>query len=170
MEKRGLFLLLALFSAHALAEEVPNTRVTYPVGISAEILGRGMLWSINFERVVSEQAAVGVGYGQVATEQSEVETDRSARMIPVWMNYYLSDSGNSAFVTGGANVVLNSGSVKRDTATVSALKLPNDAILPVAGGGYESRTDTGFLFRFGAYLLVGDNVKPWMGFTFGQTF
>lgn len=171
MKKLGfLMVVLAVFIASAQAADAPNTRVTYPTGISAEILGRGPLWSVNFEQVVSEDFAVGFGYGQVGTEQNGNDTGRTANLLPVFMNYYLKKSGNSVFITGGANVVLNSKKVKNDSASVSGLDFPNDAILPTFGFGYESRTDTGFFFRATGYLLAGDSVAPWMGFTFGHAF
>ncbi len=163
--------VLALFgtSAFAAPGDPPNTRVTYPTSVFAELLGRGLLYTVGLEQVVSEDLAVGVGFSSAKTERNGVD-GVTAKLIPVYMNYYFKKQGSSPFVTAGADVVLNSSDVRGNTSNVGNLRMPSDAILPTAGIGFESRTDQGFLFRVAAYALVGDIVKPWLGFTFGHGF
>src|SRR4051812_18911854 len=109
MKHTFIVILAVLFSSSSFAKpgDAPHTRVTYPSAVSAEILGRGMLYSVNFEEVVSDDLGVGIGFSRVSTDRNDVDTGRSATMLPVFMSYYFSRTAGSMFVTGGADVVLN---------------------------------------------------------------
>jgi hypothetical protein len=50
------------------------------------------------------------------------------------------------------------------------VKYKSATVFPVLGVGFESRGDTGFLFRATAYGIVSSDVHPWLGFTFGYAF
>jgi hypothetical protein len=143
-----------------------NTRVTNPNAISFELGGRGLLYSVDFDRVLNENLAVGIGVGTVSTNNSTVGTG----VIPVYGNYYFSESAGSLFATLGANLITNAGSLSGLNSNVGNVQFTNSPIQLTFGLGYEYRSDPGFLVRVAAYGIYAGNVSPWGGFTIGYSF
>jgi|GEM_PF-1410993 len=149
-----------------------NTRSTYPTAVSAELLGRGLLYSVQVDQSLTDRFSAGIGFSTNSAKNPTTDnsTGETAVMLPAYVNYYFSESGQSPFVTGSMTVLTNSSKVKGQEASTSGLKFPSDSIMPSFGVGYESRSETGFLVRVTAYALVGENVRPWVGFTAGFAF
>jgi len=152
-----------------------NTRATYPNSVSVEIYGKGLLWGLYFDKVLSDHIAVGIGLGRTGTQTSGgVVTETNASILPIYMNYYFSQNQGSIFLTGGANLVMNYDGVKDLKSTLGQYPFTQN-MYPVLGFGYEHRSDLGFLFRitaYGFYTNSADDgpVKPWLGFHFGYSF
>jgi len=177
--RRFALISIALFvtapSAFAATTGGPlsaHTRVTYPSAVSIEMLGRAMLYSVNFDQVVNDNMAVGAGIGNVSTNVHDTDRDtgNSATFIPAYMNYYFSQSAGSPFVNGGVTLILNPASVKGSDTSTGSLHIPNSSVMPTFGGGYENRGDNGFLFRVTGYVVAGKSLTPWLGFSFGYGF
>jgi hypothetical protein len=149
-----------------------HTRVTYPSALSIEVLGRNMLYSIGFDQVVNDNIAAGVGFGTVSMifPNTDVDANKTATFVPVYMNYYFMKEGGTPYVTGGVTLITNHSSVKNLETSTGGLKIPTSSVMPVFGAGYENRGDTGFLFRVTGYAVAGKSVAPWVGFTFGYVF
>jgi hypothetical protein len=149
-----------------------HTRVTYPSTVSIEVLGRAMLYSVNFDQVVDDHIAVGAGFGSVSTNRhdTDIDTGETASFIPVYMNYYFTEMAGSPFVTGGVTMILNHAAVKGTDTSTGSLQIPSSTVMPEFGAGYEFRTDTGFLFRVAGYLAAAKSLTPWVGFSFGYAF
>jgi hypothetical protein len=148
-----------------------DTRVTNPNAVLLEVGGRGILYSVNYDRVVSEDLAFGIGYGSgPVTSANGVDTSQSVSLIPVYVNLYLMRDQGSLYVTGGADFVTNPGSIVGYSANQSGVVFQNTSIMPTFGVGYENRSDAGFLVRATGYVLVASNVKPWAGFSIGYSF
>lgn len=150
-----------------------HTRATYPDAMNIEILGRGMLWSATYDRVVSDELAAGFGFGAVGTKPIAGRTTSSAAsevvsMVPVYMNYYFMQDAGSVYATGGANVLLNNVDTRK--SKLSNLEFNDTQVVPTFGVGYENRTEAGFLVRATVYGLASENVTAWFGFTFGYAF
>jgi hypothetical protein len=163
------------FSAGASSTGGPlsdHTRVTYPSAVSVEMLGRGMLYSVNFDQVMNDNIAAGVGFGSVSTNfhDSDVDAGETATFIPAYMNYYFQKSAGSPFVTGGVTLILNHAATKGLDTSTGSLQIPSSSVMPTFGAGYENRSDTGFLFRVTGYLIAGKSLTPWLGFSFGYGF
>lgn len=154
----GFVVFLAAGQARA-----EHTRATNPGAASLEILGRAVLYSINFDYVMGDDMAAGLGIGAVTTKQSG-----SATMIPAYFLYYFSREQGSIFATGGVTVM--SSSLNGQVSKAGNVAFDANLVLPNLGLGYENRGDGGYLFRFGAYALFASAVKPWVGFTFGWAF
>src|ERR1035437_9102883 len=104
-----------------------------PNAISVELLGRGIAYSINYDRVVSPEIAVGIGFETLSVGASNDNgTQYSAAtitIIPLYLNYYLSDNdGSRWFVSGGIDII--SASWHNDSYTFSGT-----GALFTAGGG-----------------------------------
>lgn len=155
----------------ATKREQPHTRVTYPSAFNVEMLGRGMLWNITFDQVLNDDMAAGFGFGAVSTQTaSGADGNQTATMVPAYFHYYFSRTQGSVYATGGLNLILNASKVRDLESSTGGLEFRRDSIIPTFGVGYENRGDNGFLFRIAAYGLLGDDLTPWMGFTFGYAF
>ena len=170
--KLGLFGALAFcflsvgVSSMAAGED---TRATLPDALSVEALGRSFLWSVNYDRVLSDDFAAGFGFGMTATKTviNGVDTDTSAKIVPLYANYYFMPTQASLFLTGGVDIVLNINEVKTYKTSVGESEFNSSAVIPTFGLGYENRADAGFLVRGAVYALVAKSVKPWFGMSFG---
>src|SRR6185437_16284969 len=89
-----------------------DTRVTNPNALSVEILGRGGMYSIDFDRVLDEHLVAGLGFGSVSTQtRSGASNATDATLIPVYVNYNFTPDQGSFYATGGATVVSDSSDV-----------------------------------------------------------
>ena len=147
------------------AQADTHTRVTNPSAVSLELLGRGFFYSLNFDRVISDDIAVGAGFGTASTDNGSIS------MIPVYGNYYFKRDANSLFATAGVAIIpsaTNGNSLRLSTAR---LNYSTPSVAPELGLGFESRGDAGFLFRGTAYVIITDGkVFPWGGVSFGYAF
>ena len=169
--------MLALLASSALAAPAASasehTRVTYPNAVGIEVLGRTQLWSLFYDRVLSDDLSAGFGYGSAKLDTAAgTDSGLSANQVTVYGNYYLTRQAESVFLTGGANVVTNGSSVKSLGLQTSpgAVKIKSSTVFPVLGVGFESRSDAGFLFRAAGYAIVSGDIHPWVGFSFGLAF
>ncbi len=170
---RPLFFALgfsALMIAPAFADG-ENTRLTNPNAAYIEILGRGIRYSIGYDRALNDYFVAGFGFGSTLLDtDAGVATTFSAKMIPIYLNYYFMPEAGSVFASGGVDFVLNPRDAQGLKSTLSSLKYSSGGVVPTAGIGYENRGDFGFLFRMAAYVLIDRSVAPWVGFTFGYAF
>jgi len=161
----GIALALALAAPLARAE---HTRVTNPNAASLEIFGRGLMYAIQYDRVMNDDLAAGLGIGSVGTKDAnDKDLGRSAWLIPVHAEYYISRDQGSLFVTAGANLVTNASTVKGSFSTLGGVEFSSTPIQGTFGVGYENRGDSGFLFRAAVYGIVASKLSPWLGVTFG---
>lgn len=166
----AIALSLVAFSA-ARAAQAEHVRVTNPNAASVELLGRGMLYTVNFDRVVTDDLVAGVGFGTTSLRDlNDNDSGFSTALIPVYANYYFMRDGNSLFATAGAAILTNSGAANGRKATFSGVEFNSTPVIPQFGVGFESRSDAGFLFRATAYGIVSKNIRPWFGFTLGYSF
>jgi hypothetical protein len=157
-----MFSLLSSFAYAAGSTERPNA-------VSFELLGRGLLYSLDYDRQVTDEVAIGIGYsqfGQGEYDKNGVHYDAiHITVIPVYLNYYLENSGTQRwYITGGLDFVSGTISSNGFSDTGSGVGI-------VAGGGYEYRSDSGFLFRATPYIVASTGgARLWGGLTFGYAF
>jgi len=173
--KNRLFLLgLALLSVAVLWTRpvlAENERVTKPTSVGLELFGRGLLYSVHVDQVLSEELAAGIGYGSVGLKTpGGADLNTSAHMLPVYMNYYFMPEQGSVFATAGANLVLNQSAASGNKAVMSGLVFSSSGVVPNFGVGYENRSPTGVILRVTAYGLIAQSFYPWFGFDLGFAF
>jgi|GEM_PF-3304992 len=133
-----------------------------PNAISFELLGRGILYSFNYDRELSQNFALGAGY--VSYSATSGSSSATLTVIPLYANWYFSPGPHRGFLTAGADLVMLS-------ASLSGYQLGASGLAPIAGGGYEYRGPGGFLFRGTGYLVVGTvSSTATIGLTFGYAF
>jgi hypothetical protein len=163
---RAEVVLLAALGAGLMASSTyaEDTRATNPDALSLEVLGRGALWSVDYDRVLDEHLAAGLGLGTVSLKNGA----GNATMIPAYVNYYLAPEQGSLFLTAG--VTLATGA-KNSEINTGGFEIGDTPFFGTFGIGYENRSDAGYLVRLAAYGMVTDqNVKPWGGISFGKSF
>lgn len=165
-----LFLLLSVWASIPVAR-AEHTRVTNPNAVTLELFGKGMLWSVQYDRALSDDLVAGLGWGGVPVKfANDTDANIRATLIPAYMSYYFFRDQGSPMVTAGVTLVNNTSEVKTLKSNPGGLRFSSSAALPTIGVGYENRGDSGFLFRVNAYGILGDNFVPWFGFTFGYAF
>jgi hypothetical protein len=177
-DKRGSLLIagilsLGLFlSSEQRGLAATNTRVSSPTAFLVELAGRGLLYSVNIDRVLSDDFSAGFGIGSVTmNDLNGVSANISATMIPAYVNYYLMRDAGSVFVTGGINLVTNANTVKDLKSNAGNLEFSSTPIHFNAGVGYEYRSDAGYLMRVTGYALYGGKkIAPWAGVALGYSF
>lgn len=146
------------------------TRPTNPNAVSLEVLGKSFLYSVNYDRAVSDDFFAGLGIGSVTLNNSDgTSSGRSAVMVPIYAGYYFIEDKGSPYVEIGAEAVM-SGGVQGLKTTVGGMQFPSNPVLPFFGVGWETRTDSGFLFRVTGYGVLGQSLTPWFGASFGYAF
>ncbi len=170
-----LAVLVALISTSAFAKtthvdtDVDNVATERPNAISAELLGRGLLYSINYDRSINENIAVGAGFSYWSL--SSYTSKASVLVVPLYGNYYFSPDSNRGFITAGMDIVSVSVEDHGFYSSDNYFAGHASGVAAVVGGGYEYRGKGGFLFRGAPYLLAGSGgAAVWLGLTFGTTF
>ena len=146
---------------HSISNDSAAALLVKPHAFSIEILGRGGLYSINYDRLVSEQLAVGGGLSYHSLSGS---LSGSIFLIPVYMNFYFTPGRKHAFLTGGADISIASG-------TSGTNVFSGSGVLGIVGAGYEYRSEGGFLFRLAPYVAFsGTGSTVTLGLSVGTVF
>ncbi|MCO5142048.1 MAG: hypothetical protein M9962_03040 [Oligoflexia bacterium] len=180
--KRLTFFLTALLFSFAIeigaeaAENNPNILVTSQDhnsdqenevsmarrhNLSTELLGRGGLYSFNYDYLLKDELALGLGISNYSISVADKKV--STYIIPVYANYYFLEGNHRVFATAGTNIIFASGNLNQDS------QISGSGLAGVVGGGYEYRSDDGFLFRASPYAFFGKASGVWLGLSFGYS-
>jgi hypothetical protein len=170
-------------------KEIPKNAV------SLELMGRGFLYGIGYDRKISNDIAVGasISYVMISLNPGVAKSRFQTLSLPLYGNYYFYNKSRHKLVaTGGLNLFafeakagLNDGlqaelssSSDSDTESQNSINIPElelsgSGLLPIpqAGIGYEYSAKNGFLARANLYGMyaVGAFI-PWVGVSAGFTF
>lgn len=156
--------------------------------VSLELLGRGALYSVNYDRLLGRSVAMGVGFSYMNVSSGVGDfgnLDITIIMVPLYANYYMNSSMNhrvlgtagvtiaNARVTAGSNLATKANRASEaplpfdlDTSASASVTIP----LPMAGLGYEYRSQGGFLARLTGYGVFYGSFQPWVGLGLGSHF
>jgi hypothetical protein len=138
-----------------------NTRSRLKSDVGIELLGRAVVYSFNYQRMVSPSFGLDLGLGALGGGGSG--SDGLLVLIPFGARVYLIPKDGSLFLTGGGVIV----SAAFDEGPFDSAA---DAYGYV-GLGFEFRSTGGFLFRGTAYGLIGGGGWfIWPGLTVGYAF
>lgn len=156
-----------------------NVGEARPNAFSVELLGRGLLYGLAYDRQLTDWLALGVGYTSADSGSGADSSRVSWTMIPVYGNFYFTPNNHRGFLTAGLNFIsveaqFTERTVSRETFGVetTSTNARGSAAFAVVGGGYEFRGDGGFLFRASLYqmLLGAAGSLTWFGLGFGVAF
>src|SRR4051812_29094365 len=139
-----LVVSLALGASPARAE---HTRVTNPNAFNVEFLGRGMLYSVNYDRVVNDDLVAGVGFGSTSMRNADgSDPGISTGLIPVFANYYFAREGGSFYGTAGGDSLANSRAPQGGKATFWGMRFNRKPGLSYFWVGGGKRSGAGVFF------------------------
>jgi len=159
-----------------------------PNSIYAEGLGAGLLYSINYERMVLDDLGVRAGFGywsvgaSATMDGQTVGASASYFSIPITASYVgIRNRKHSLELGGGPTIIHASGSASGFGVSSSGSAT---TALGTAMVGYRLHPvgDAGFMFRVGAMALVGKGlgfsvtnpdaigVLPWLYLSLGASF
>ncbi len=135
---------------------------------SFELLGRGGIYSVDFDHMVNPDMALGVGLAvwsiSTTSSSSYASNSVSVLVIPLYMDYFFSSGHGRPYLTAGLDIVTASVSFS-DSSSFSG-----SGAVAVLGGGFEYRGDSGFLFRFAPYVFIGNKAAITVGLGLGYAF
>ena len=186
-----LVLLNLFLMIHAFAEETPSPStnsqssqsqsnwlsVANPNAISFELLGRAGLYSFNYDRLLIDYVALGVGFSAITIRSTSGANSNNATalLFPVYGNFYLPLKSKTHRFYGTVGVTFAHSSSSADTDTGDVANESGTGTGYIAGVGYEYRSqdvDGGFIFRASVNVLkAGDSIfAPWPGVSAGYAF
>ena len=157
----AILLCVAASQSQAQGAAKPLVRATMRNDVGIELLGKAVVYSFTYQRMVSNALGLEAGLGILGGGGSS--TSSSLLFVPVSAKFYLIPKDGTLYLTGGAVLVsASTTSGPFDTAT---------DFYGAAGLGFEFRSAGGFLFRGTAYgLFAGGNYFIWPGLSFGYAF
>lgn len=161
--------LMIAVANSAFADSGGSSAMERPNSLSFELLGRGLLYSLNYDREVTPEIGVGFGlsFWKVGAHDADNKHYEATRItiVPIYLDYYFyNNRGNRFYVNGGLDMI---------SAKFSDSAFTNDSdsgVYFVAGTGYEYRGDNGFLFRGTLYLFFAGDIHLWPGLSLGYSF
>jgi hypothetical protein len=153
-----------LLSAGAAAQaQGPRvlTRTTMKNDVGIELLGKAVIYSFNYQRMVSPSVGLEIGLGALGGGGSG--SSGGIVMIPAGVKFYFIPQDGTLYLAAGgvlANGITDEGPFNGGTDAYA-----------YGGLGFEFRSPGGFLFRGTAYsLIAGGGWFIWPGLSVGYAF
>jgi len=151
--------------------------------IYADLLGPGLFYSLNYDRVLTDDLSARIGFSYLSFGVSASDgagTTASAGFsywaIPLTVSYLGIGSENNMFEVGGGGVIMNvtgSGLVEASGEVDSSGNVSSTMVGMTALAGYRHQpADGGFVFRVGAspVMVMGSGFLPWGYLSLGAAF
>ncbi len=157
----AVLLCAAVSQGQAQGTAKPLVRATMPNDVGIELLGKALIYSFSYQRMLGTTLGLEAGLGALGGGSSSSNT--TIAFFPVSAKVYLIPKDGTLYLTGGP--VLVSASTSSGPFN-SATNFYGDV-----GLGFEFRSTGGFLFRGTAYALFADGgYFIWPGITLGYAF
>lgn len=156
-------ILLVMLTSNLALSQVAGTASN---SIHLELLGNGLIYSLNYERIIIESLSARAGIGYIQVNEIGGDDKVSLTTVPVMVNYLLGSKSSHLELGIGACFIVASADFK-EFASVSGSET-----LGTATFGYRyQRPDGGILFRAGVTPLFGSiGFQLWFGLGFGYAF
>ena len=157
----AVLLLLIVFSQTGYSQTKPNS-------IYFEFIGNGVLYSINYDRLFTEDISGRIGLMYLSKLDWIFFTIDDIVIVPVTLNYLIGNGSNKFEIGAGIDYLsVSGGSIFGLHANASESKVFGTATI-----GYRyQQADGGFLFRIGFTPVFGENgLQPLGGLSLGFTF
>lgn len=162
---------LALVACVALPS-VASAEATAKNTIYAELLGPGGIYSINYDRLLTDAVAgrIGFSYFSFGATAGDVSSEATIMFIPVTVSYIgVGSDTHHLELGGGPTLVVASGTVSSDSSFASGSGV--GAFGSILAGYRLQPADGGFNFRVGLSPLFGaGGFVPWGYLSLGGTF
>lgn len=138
-----------------------------------EVLGSAALYSINYERFLSDDVSFRLGGSMISLTASDTVSSTSVTMltVPITLSYLGMSQGNHAFEVGGGATIVSLSAKATDSGSVSAFGSASGvAGTAIVGYRYAPRAG-GLNFRAAFTPLFGSGgFVPWFGLAIGYGF
>jgi hypothetical protein len=149
-----LIVVLLLPATSLLAQ----SRAEKPNDFTLELGGRCIVYSLSYQRFISEQVGLEIGASMLGgTDVSVIFLSGGARFYLTKKNATPCLAGGIVFVTAGTSA----GPFGEDSAS---------GVYFYASPGFEYRTSGGFVFRASVNILIKEGFFVWPGLTLGIAF
>jgi len=144
-----------------------------------ELGGNGLVYSVNYERFVSDNASLRIGAGYIGVGASAGPGSASASMltIPLLGNYYLGSANHKLQLGLGLTLIRLAGTIEFSPIERRAVEASGSVVIPAPTGvvGYRYIPESGGLALFAGFtpfLAPGTDrtVVPWPGLSVGGVF
>ena len=158
----AILLCAAVPQGHAQGVAKTLVRATMPNDVGIELLGKALLYSFSYQRMLGTTFGLEAGLGALG-EGGASSSNTMIVFVPVSAKVYLIPKDGTLYLTGGAVLA---------TASTNSGPLDNATdFYGHAGLGFEFRSPGGFLFRGTAYGLFAEgSYFIWPGITIGYAF
>ena len=136
-----------------------------------ELFGNALVGSINYDRMVTDNVSVRVGYGAInvtSTTEGTLTEEVGITMIPIIGNY-LRGEGSHKLEVGGGIVMITvdyTGSMEDLNFSIGA-----EGSVFTGNVGYRyQKPDGGIFFKASLCSFFGDELVPWFGLGLGYSF
>lgn len=154
--------------------------------LRVEFLGRGFLYGLSYDRMISDEVAIGGAFSflRYTFSPGVAKTSLQVISLPIYTNYYFTTGRHRFLATGGINLLSIEAKADVSDAAKRSLESDNSAFLPdldigtsgivpipQLGVGYEFRGKSGLITGANLYAmyLLG-NVLPFAGVNLGVAF
>jgi hypothetical protein len=131
-------------------EEPSKTR---PNAFTVDLFGRALLYSVNFDRQITDYFSLGVGISSWDASQRWTGFQSWVTVVPLYANFYFSPNASRGFLSAGADLI------KVSEPGFSGNTFENSGVAGTVGAGYEFREQSGFLVRLAGYLIIGRSTE-----------
>lgn len=162
--------------------------------LSVETLGKGGLYSLNYDYLASYRSALGLGFSYQSIRAHPMISEAQIQLVtlPVYANFYFPIENHRPFLSTAVTFIKAHATANLDLSEVFAgmklsyasdnneeqvsvekadLKMNNSVdvffAIPSLGAGYEFRTAEGAIFRLQALGFIHDKITAWGGLSFG---
>ena len=138
-----------------------------PNSVYLEILGNGVLYSVNYDRRFTDHVGGRLGFMIFSAESEDNPNERiSVALIPVMVNF-LVGTGSSRLELGIGPLFAAAAAETEEPETISGAGL--GGVTTTFGYRYQP-TDGGFVFRVGLTPFYSDGPQLWGGISVGYGF
>jgi hypothetical protein len=165
MNRLVMLTLLSLLGPAGTAAAQARALPSAPNAVYLELAGNGLLYSLNYDRLLAPKIAARVGVMGLGAAS---DTSSAAVLAAPLMVSYLFGEGNSHFETG-IGVMLAAGAV--DEVEGFEDESFSGAVGTATVGYRYRRPGGGFVFRAGVTPFFNTSgIGPWIGLSFGYGF
>jgi hypothetical protein len=138
----------------------PEAGITAPNAIYVELLGSGLIYSINYDRLFTDYFGARIGIGYLPDGSLSLTT------IPITASFFPFGASSSKLEIGAGVVQASLGSTKVGKTTGGTYL----GYVGILGYRFEPR-DGGFLFRFAfTPFILNGHFQPYLGISAGFAF
>ncbi|MGZ3768717.1 MAG: hypothetical protein ACXVCR_18130 [Bdellovibrio sp.] len=137
-----------------------------PKLVTLEFMGRSGVFSFNYDQAFTEHWTAGLGISYWESHSWWRNYYGYITVVPVYANYYFNTHPDRGYLTAGFDWI----SVSQSGTPAEHDVFAHDGIAGVLGAGYESRTNSGFMFRIAIYVIAGHYAEIIPGMALGYAF